>query len=139
VRHSDSSDASAVLLAGWLAARLHWEVGPLAGRNGDGRRGDAGRGDGAQVEIWLAPVDQDVPGLAGVTVAWEGGCSLSLDRGAGGLCALERAASGDERSWLVLGASRGEGGILGEGVRQALLRDPTYGPALEQAMVLRGS
>ena len=35
-----------------------------------------------------------------------------------------------EHTWLVLGASRGEGGILGEGVRQALLRDPTYGPAL---------
>jgi hypothetical protein len=33
----------------------------------------------------------------------------------------------------VMGASRGEGGILGEGVRQALLRDPTYGPALDTA------
>ena len=29
-----------------------------------------------------------------------------------------------------MGASRGEGGILGEGVRQALLRDPAYRPAL---------
>jgi hypothetical protein len=36
----------------------------------------------------------------------------------------------------VLGASRGEGGILGEGVRQALLRDPTYGPALSCARVM---
>ncbi len=36
----------------------------------------------------------------------------------------------------MLGASRGEGGILGEGVRQAHLRDPTYGPALDAA---RGS
>jgi hypothetical protein len=33
----------------------------------------------------------------------------------------------------VLGASRGEGGILGEGIRQALLRDPAYRPALEAA------
>jgi hypothetical protein len=33
----------------------------------------------------------------------------------------------------VLGASRGEAGILGEGIRQALLRDPTYRRALEQA------
>jgi hypothetical protein len=33
----------------------------------------------------------------------------------------------------VLGASRGEAGILGEGVRQALLRDPTYKPAFEAA------
>ena len=34
----------------------------------------------------------------------------------------------------MLGASRGEAGILGEGVRQALLRDPTYGPALRRAL-----
>ena len=32
-----------------------------------------------------------------------------------------------------LGASRGEAGILGEGIRQALLRDPTYTPALAAA------
>ena len=32
-----------------------------------------------------------------------------------------------------MGASRGEAGILGEGIRQALLRDQTYGPALETA------
>jgi hypothetical protein len=36
----------------------------------------------------------------------------------------------------VLGASRGEAGILGEGVRQALLRDPTYTPALACARVM---
>jgi hypothetical protein len=36
----------------------------------------------------------------------------------------------------VLGASRGERGILGEGVRQALLRDPTYRPALECARAM---
>ena len=38
----------------------------------------------------------------------------------------ERDADGDERQWKILGASRGEGGILGEGIRQALLREPTY-------------
>jgi hypothetical protein len=36
----------------------------------------------------------------------------------------------------VLGASRGEAGILGEGIRQALLRDPTYRPALEHARAM---
>jgi hypothetical protein len=39
----------------------------------------------------------------------------------------------------VLGASRGEGGILGEGIRQALLRDPSYAPALAAADALAGS
>ena len=41
-----------------------------------------------------------------------------------------RRATAREREWTVLGASRGEAGILGEGIRQALLRDPTYRPAL---------
>jgi hypothetical protein len=39
----------------------------------------------------------------------------------------------------VLGASRGEAGILGEGIRQALLRDPTYGPALTAACEMLAS
>ena len=138
VRHRESSEVSAALLAGWLSTRLRWKVAPLGHANGAGRRGEAGRDDGGRVEISLATVDQEVPGLAGVTVAWEGGCSLSLDRGEGGLSARERSESGEECSWRVLGASRGEGGILGEGVRQALLRDPTYAPALERAIVLHG-
>ncbi|HEY4827983.1 MAG TPA: hypothetical protein VIH85_14510, partial [Solirubrobacteraceae bacterium] len=58
---------------------------------------------------------------------------ISLDRAQGGLRARECTAGRSEDSWLVLGASRGEGGILGEGVRQAHLRDPTYGPALRAA------
>jgi glucose-6-phosphate dehydrogenase assembly protein OpcA len=113
VRHRPSSAASAALLIGWLASRLQWN------------------GSGPEVE--LSGVDQEAPGLAGVTVSWGEGCSLSLDRGRGGLLARERSPDGDERAWRVLGASRGEGGILGEGVRQALLRDPTYGPALQAA------
>ena len=38
-----------------------------------------------------------------------------------------------ERRWTLLGASRGEGGILGEGMRQSLLRDRTYREALDAA------
>ncbi len=74
--------------------------------------------------------------MAGVTVFCEAGFSLSLDRASGGLCAKQRGADGSERTWQVLGASRGEGGILGEGVRQALLRDSTYAPALAAAREL---
>jgi glucose-6-phosphate dehydrogenase assembly protein OpcA len=139
VRHRPSSEASAALLAGWLASRLEWQAHPLEASNGDGLRGTAtGGGEGTNIEIQLSPVDQEPPGLAGVTVAWQGGCSLSLDRATGGLSARERGSSGEERTWLVLGASRGEGGILGEGVRQALLREPTYAPALKAALALCG-
>jgi len=133
VRHRPSSKASAALLAGWLASRLHWELCGFDGGNGSARQGQASaNGSGSQVTITLEPQEQDAPGLAGVTVAWANDCSLALDRSTGGLLARQRSG-GDERQWRVLGASRGEAGILGEGVRQALLRDPTYGPALSTA------
>jgi glucose-6-phosphate dehydrogenase assembly protein OpcA len=139
IRHRPDSLASAALLAGWLAARLGWETEPFQLRGVDGFRGTARAALGEpEIEIALVPVDQEVPGLAGVTVSWGEGYSLSLDRSPGGLVAHERYPGGEGRSWHVLGASRGEGGILGEGVRQALLLDSTYGPALDQALVLRG-
>ena len=56
---------------------------------------------------------------------------MALDITAAQFQVLRR--QGTERAWTVMGASRGEGGILGEGVRQALLRDPTYRPALQSA------
>ena len=36
----------------------------------------------------------------------------------------------------MVGASRGEAGILGEGIRQAMLRDKGYGPALSAAQAM---
>ena len=45
--------------------------------------------------------------------------------------ALPQPRTATQREWTVLGASRGEAGILGEGIRQALLRDPTYRPRAE--------
>ncbi|MFL5822120.1 MAG: glucose-6-phosphate dehydrogenase assembly protein OpcA [Solirubrobacteraceae bacterium] len=135
IRHHPSSAPSAALLAGWLASRLGWEPGRLSDPNGDGRHGDLAAGGDRRVHVQLAPFDQDAPGLGGVTVRWSQS-SLSLDRGSGGLSAREVFEDGRELSWRVLGASRGEGGILGEGVRQALLRDGTYGPALGAALEL---
>jgi glucose-6-phosphate dehydrogenase assembly protein OpcA len=135
IRHRRGSRTSALLLAGWLTSRLDWEPEPLSsspgGASGAGWVGTARRGS-ERIDISLEHVDQTAPGLAGVTVSCRSGYSLSLDRAQGGLCARERF-NGSERVWQVLGASRGEGGILGEGVRQALLRDPTYGPALAAA------
>lgn len=134
VRHQPGSAASAMLLTGWLSSRLGWSSLPLTQPDGAGLRG-SGDGPDGSVEIELQPAQQEAPGLAGVTVGWGAGCSLSLDRGRGGLQAREQPS---DRSWRVLGASRGEAGILGEGVRQALLRDPTYGPALQSARRLCG-
>jgi glucose-6-phosphate dehydrogenase assembly protein OpcA len=134
IRYRAGSEASALLLAGWMCSRLGWEPGELKRTDAGALRGSADNGDGG-VEIALDIEDQEAPGLNGVTVGWDSDRSLRLDRAHGGLHACEKAGS-TERKWQILGASRGEGGILGEGVRQALLRDPTYGPALDAAMKL---
>ena len=143
VRHNPGSLTSALLLAGWLASRLGWSPDTLVATAGGAYRGIAAaqRGGGEHaaafsgiVSFDFEPVDLAVPGIAGVTVGTDYGFSLALDRAKGGLLARQRRpAPSPAREWRVLGASRGEGGILGEGVRQALLRDPTYRPALAHA------
>jgi glucose-6-phosphate dehydrogenase assembly protein OpcA len=133
IRHREGSTASALLLAGWLASRLGWERSPLTvGRSEIDMEG-AQRRPGGQVAVTLRRSAQEAPGLAGVTVSSEHGNSLSLQRSLGGLDATEDLAGGARKAWKILGASRGEAGILGEGIRQALLREPTYGPSLHAA------
>jgi glucose-6-phosphate dehydrogenase assembly protein OpcA len=132
VRHRPDSSASAMLLAGWMAARLGWTPSALTPGDRGAFTGSLRR-NGEAVSVELEPTEQDAPGLAGVTVSAPAGFSLSLDRARGGLCAKQSYDGEPERVWQVLGASRGEGGILGEGVRHALVRDPTYQPALAAA------
>jgi glucose-6-phosphate dehydrogenase assembly protein OpcA len=137
VRHRPDSRIAAVLFVGWLASRLGWEASALTSGNG-AMRGRA-RGRRQEVEVRLEPVsDMTVPGLAGVTIGTASGVTIQLDRGPGGLTAKRCDRHDCTSEWTVLGASRGEGGILGEGVRQALLRDPTYGGALHVAAALVG-
>jgi hypothetical protein len=136
VRHGPESVAAALLFCGWLASRLGWDPGAMIAR-GDRLEGRA-RGKRQEVTLRLEPVRQDVPGLAGVTIGTADGMEISLDRGPGGLAAHRKDRKGAESRWTIVGASRGEGGILGEGVRQALLRDPTYQPALDAARAMLG-
>jgi glucose-6-phosphate dehydrogenase assembly protein OpcA len=135
VRHQPESTVAALLLVGWLASRLGWKPEALIRRNGSLHGRATGRRQDVEVRL-EGQADQGVPGLAGVTVELASGESFSLDRGPGGLAAAWQGRDGKERRWTVLGASRGEGGILGEGVRQALLRDPTYTPAIEAARAM---
>jgi glucose-6-phosphate dehydrogenase assembly protein OpcA len=129
IRHHPESRVAGVLFFGWLASRLGWSAGTLMAANGAVRGRAQGRRD--DVALALEPEDeQSVPGLAGVEIHTSSGTSISLDRGPGGLAARRSDKKGNEQRWTVLGASRGEGGILGEGIRQALLRDPTYAGAL---------
>src|SRR4051812_26471734 len=131
VRHREDSLASSLLFCGWLASRLGWDPGPLS--QARGRWSGHAHTRRQDIKLTLQPVEMSSPGLAGVTIELASGAAVALDRAPGGLKARRRERNGPERAWMVMGASRGEGGILGEGVRQALLRDPTYRPALKSA------
>jgi glucose-6-phosphate dehydrogenase assembly protein OpcA len=132
VRLQPDSVESALLLIGWLGSRLGWQPSSLMPHDG-GFQGRARAGK-HEVEVRLeVDATMAVPGLAGVTLETASGLSLSLNRGPGGLTAVRKGADGKELQWTVVGASRGEAGILGEGIRQALLRDPTYSAAIDWA------
>jgi glucose-6-phosphate dehydrogenase assembly protein OpcA len=135
IRHHPDSAAAALLLIGWLASRLEWRTTPLIQRRNAWEGSAHARRQDVKIRLEPDPT-LGVRGLAGLTLETASGRHFSLDRGPGGLRARYRHKRGTEREWTVLGASRGEFGILGEGIRQALLRDPTYGPALEAAETL---
>jgi glucose-6-phosphate dehydrogenase assembly protein OpcA len=135
VRHHPESTAAAALLVGWLASRLEWQTGTLAA-DGDALVASTHAGDQeVAVRLEAAP-ELQVPGLESLELETRSGLQMRLSRGAGGLRAHRRDEHGDEREWTIPGASRGETGVLGEGIRQALLRDPTYVPALQAAKAM---
>jgi glucose-6-phosphate dehydrogenase assembly protein OpcA len=131
VKHRHDSGAAALLFVGWMGSRLGWRTGAMTRVNGNMKGKAAGRRQ--DVQVTLDASEMSVPGLEGVTIETASGLEVSLSRGPGGLTARRRRRDGREWTWRIVGASRGEGGILGEGVRQALLRDHTYGPALDAA------
>ncbi|HEV3072574.1 MAG TPA: glucose-6-phosphate dehydrogenase assembly protein OpcA [Solirubrobacteraceae bacterium] len=135
VRHHPESMVAGMLLVGWLASRLGWRASQLVEREGALEcKASAHRQD---VAVRLEPIpQQQVRGLQGLTLRTASGLQLSLDRAPGGLRAQRKEPGGEEHEWTILGASRGEAGVLGEGIRQALLRDPTYAPALRAAKAM---
>ena len=134
VRHHPDSRVAALLLVGWLASRLGWSLtrSEVTAEGTEGKLCGSAQSSSGEVKLTLTPApQQQVPGLAGVELSSSSGLRIRLDRQPGGLRAHRRDPGSErERTWTLLGASRGEGGILGEGIRQALLRDPTYGAAL---------
>jgi len=135
VRHHPDSTAAAALALGWLASRLGWREGRL--QCSDSGFGGSVRCGERSIELTMTPDPElRVRGLAGVAIETTSGWRLALDRGPGGLRARRSERDGTARSWTIPGASRGESGVLGEGIRQALLRDPTYLPALLAAKAM---
>ncbi|MGH2942743.1 MAG: glucose-6-phosphate dehydrogenase assembly protein OpcA [Solirubrobacteraceae bacterium] len=132
VRYRKDSLVSGLLLIGWLCSRLGWRPETLT-RHGDLLRGRA-RARRGEVELRLEPVDRmQVPGLSGIETRSDLGTLLALERGEGGLTARRVERDGTEHVWTVLGASRGEPGILGEGIRHALMRDAPFKGSLRAA------
>jgi glucose-6-phosphate dehydrogenase assembly protein OpcA len=139
IRHRTGFSASGALLAGWLASRLRWRTRPLVSDKRAGLRGSAATSSSASVDIVIDPVGESGSGVVGVTVTSDGGFSLSLDEAAGGVRVRERSPGCGEAAWQALESLPEERGTLGEAVRQAMLRDPTYRPALEAARQLCGA
>jgi hypothetical protein len=129
IQHHPESTVSAMLLAGWLASRLDWEPEQMRQQENALHGNARSRACTVRIRLERSP-EQQVRGLRGVALSTASGRRFGLRRSDGGLRARTRDPEGHEREWTILGASRGEGGILGEGIRQALLRDPTYVPAL---------
>ena len=134
----DDSVVAGVLLLGWLSCRLGWQPAELIRKDDVYMSTAHGKRQDVKVRLY-ARAGLDVPGLSGVHLETASGLKLTLDRGPGGLQATRTLRNGHESRWVVLGASRGESGILGEGIRQALLRDPTYRPALGCAQTFLGA
>ena len=122
--------------AGWRRAWAGSEATLLAHDGTLRGRAHANRQDVA-LHLQAAP-ELMVPGLESVSIETANGRSLRLSRGPGGLRAHAREPHEKSREWTLPGASRGESGVLGEGIRQALLRDPSYGAALDAALAMAG-
>jgi glucose-6-phosphate dehydrogenase assembly protein OpcA len=130
VRHQPGSEAAAWLFLGWLGDRLGWTAEL-------GRTRDA---SGQEVALRLSPADVGVAGLAGATLTSRDGAVFALDRNRGGLRASRTDVyssvgehTSTERHWTVLGASRGEAGVLGRALRRTLVPDDGYIGALATA------
>lgn len=138
VRMHPESTMSALLFLGWLVSRLEWQPQVMELDDPGARRGHAA-GPAGQIELAIED-DQTmpVPGLAGLTIETANGISLSLNRAAGGLRAQRDLADGTQHGWTVLGASRGEDGILAHGLTHALFPDDLFEPALDAACALGG-
>src|SRR3954464_7875957 len=132
ISHHPESAIAGLLLVGWLSSRLGWKPSPLVARKNALEGTLHARRQDIHVRL-EADNKQSVRGLVGIEIKTASGMTLSLDRGEGGLRARRSTRKGKSSQWVVVGASRGEAGILGEGIRQALLRDPTYLPALHAA------
>lgn len=127
--HAAGSGMASLLLVGWLGSHLSWKPRPLLPH--EGALYAKLRGRRQHVELRLGVADgRVVPGLESVVIETASAARISLRRHPGGFAAGRRDRQGEEREWIVLGGVPGEDRVLGDGIRQALLRDSAYEDAL---------
>ncbi len=138
VRHNPESATSALLLLGWLASRLDWRLSPLAPAR-DGLRGSA-HARRQDVALRLEPATDDAGPRPGGAHAGDGLRPPPVASTAGRAACARATATPAATSASGRSSARraARPAILGEGIRQALLRDPTYTPAMHAANGLLG-
>ena len=98
----------------------------------------AGRRQHVDVRLEAAD-DSGTARLHEITLETASGPSVAFERVSAGLSALQRLSPISTAAWTALAAPRNEQALLGEGIRQALLPDVAYLPALTAAhAMLRG-
>ena len=112
IRHHPASERAALLVLGWLSARL----GGLPG-----------------APALEADAEVRAPGITRIGLTSCSGRSVVIERARRGLLVRERPPGGPERRWTAGGPARGEGLVLGDGIRSALLPDPAFAAALTRA------
>jgi glucose-6-phosphate dehydrogenase assembly protein OpcA len=138
VRMHPDSTLAALLYVGWLSSRLEWSPGTIA-LDEDARKTGGAEGPSGEVAIAIeSDSSMPVPGLAGLTISTSSGLTLELNRDSGGLRAQRTLADGTRHGWTIIGASRGEEGILADGVLYALSPDELFVPAFEAACAFGG-
>jgi glucose-6-phosphate dehydrogenase assembly protein OpcA len=127
--HAAGSGMASLLLVGWLGSQLSWKPRPLYPHGGALYAKLRGRRQHVELQLGVAG-GQVPPGLESVTIETASSAEISLQRHPGGFAAGRRTPRGDERDWIILGAVPGEERVLGDGIRETLLRDSAYEDAL---------
>ncbi len=129
IRHPPESGMVAMLLVGWLASHLQWSARPLLFHEGTLYGKLRGRRQHVEVRLERAG-EQGPPGVNAISIETASESEISIEREPGGFRASRRPPEGETHTWTILGAPPEEVRILGEGIRQALIRDPTYESAV---------
>lgn len=140
---SGEVSASSLLLLGWLAAQLGWDVrGPLVPK-GDERLAKAVRKDGGEVQLAARKAEGDPAGAALESVvligAKESEVRLKLLGKAEAIGIAVTVAESCPLPRRAVLPSSGIGSVIGAALESAAAPSPVYQKALSRALLLKGA